>query len=737
MKPKTKPSERFGSLLSGRLWLVAAMLGIFSAGLASCSTESLVTDTSFSLYYSGISEICPGTNININPTWHGTKPVDFAIVDIRFNARPAVASCFSVDSESGVFSINGSDDLPTGVWTVGIECRSDGRMYVYEDAISINMMKPVPDGIFLSPSEMTVKLSDITGQGAELPCAEITTDGNRHVQIKKYLISNVYRNGDLHNECKEWFELNPSTGVFSIVPQNPAFEAGVYTFDFRLTTYAAGGEDEEGLFGKALRLDVTSAPVGISYNPSAATVEIGYSGKSVRPEIKGSLEGLVYTLKSVSPDNSIGITVDDATGVIKFPETYDVSNGDKYTVSITAENKFGAMDFNDVFTFNVTDFIFPLSLLEYDDIDEVITGVSFEIPVKDIIGDEVTFAFDNLPEILSGLEIDPATGTISCAKGIELPVGRHTVTVLARNVKSECRSDVSINVVANPYMFTYVIWGNNLGLTPAEEYGNQFRISEGDPDLVIPVADSDIPDGVPVKFTFSNKTTGSSYQMGASVAKDGTITIVAQTKGKAAVRTYFGVITVTVGGESEAAVTRNFPLFVDQAGYRDGYSVQYTPFAFRVNPKTGGTSVAPVVKKEDGAAFSGFTMDYRRNFYFYRLGGPEQHKEGKLAADTFLYSPWYKYYSALKKPVNTGANSPMSYYGDANGERGYLGLCAAYVNPGDLKLVVNADRFVDDYGYGDGVVIGTMQYNVNNNNPVTSGAEIFPIIIWLDPNYTR
>lgn len=79
----------------------------------------------------------------------------------------------------------------------------------------------------------------------------------------------------------------------------------------------------------------------------------------------------------------------------------------------------------------------------------------------------------------------------------------------------------------------------------------------------------------------------------------------------------------------------------------------------------------------------------------------------------------------------------MSYYGDANGERGYLGLCAAYVNPGDLKLVVNADRFVDDYGYGDGVVIGTMQYNVNNNNPVTSGAEIFPIIIWLDPNYTR
>lgn len=726
------------SLLKCPLWAAALMSIVFYAGFVSCGSDSLVTDTSFALYYPGISEVCPGTNINVTPTWHGEKPVDFSIIGVKFNAMPVETACFSVDSQTGVFSIGGSDNIPTGIYTIDMECRSGGVRYSYIDAITINMMKPIPDGIFLTPSEITVTLSEILeGTADEMPVARITTDENRHVQIKKYLISNVYRNGDLHNETKDWFDLNPSTGVFTVLPGNSGFEPGVYTFDFKLTTYAVGSEDEDGLFTKALRLDVVSAPYALDYSPAVSTIEIGYSGKSVKPEIKGSLDGLVYSLKSVLPDNSIGITVDDATGVIRFPENSDVRKGDEYTVSVTAANAYGEMDFDNVYTFNVTDFIFPLTVLEYDDIDEVITGVSFELPVRKMTGDEVSFSFDALPQSLSGLKINPADGTVSCEKGTQLPVGLHEVTVFARNIKSEIRATFHINIVANPYMFTYVRWGNNLGLSPIEEYGNQFRIRQGDQDLVVPVAESDIPAGAPVEFTFVNKTSGSSYEMGASLGEDGTITIVPQTKGGPAARTYFGVITVTVGGDSEAAVSRQFPLFVDQAGYVGGYSISYTPFAFRVNPRTGGTSASPVVMKEDGGAVNGFTMDYRRNFYFYRLGGPEQHVEGKLATDTFLYAPWYKYYSSLNKAVNTGANSPMSWYGDSNGDRGWLGLCAAYVNPGDLKLVVNPDKYVDDYGYADGVVIGTMQYNVNNNNPVTTGTEVFPIMIWLDPSYNR
>ena len=388
----------------------------------------------------------------------------------------------------------------------------------------------------------------------------------------------------------------------------------------------------------------------------------------------------------------------------------------------------------------MTDFIYPISELVYENIAEVITGVAINHPVSKLVGDEVTFSFDNLPESLSALKIDPATGTITCAKGVELPVGNHTINVYAKNIKGEFKTSFTINVVANPYKFTYVYWGNNMGLTPIEEYGNQFRIEAGDQPLVVDIAKTDIPAGVPVKFTLTNKTNLSASPMGAKIdSNTGQLTITSShEKGEKAVRTHVAVITVTVGGDSEAAVTKMIPLFVDQAGFRGGFRIEYTPFAIRVNPKTGGQSGSPKITKEDGAAFSGFTMDYRRNFYYYQFGGPEQHKEGKCSTDTFLYSPWYKYFSALNKSVNTVAASPVSWYGDKNGERGTLSLTACYVQPGDLKLIVNPEKFSDDYGYADGCMVGTMQFNLNNVDPVnTGGTEVFPLIIWLDPSYTK
>ena len=736
----TKHMRGTGKTTFMRLLSAIAIVGCMSVSMTSCNTEGLITDTSNSLFYSGVSEISPGTNINLNPTYHGSKPTDFSIIEIRRNGMPYETGCFIVDKETGLFSINGSAELPTGIYTIGIACSFDGVRMEFKDAITINMLKPIPEGIYLEPSDITVQLADIHGGTAELPTAQIATDGNRHVEIKKHLIANIYHNGVPANECKDWFDLNPTSGKLSIVAGNKSFEAGVYTFDFKLTTYMVGEADEEGLFSNALRIDVTSAPYGLSYNPTSVLIEKGYSGKSAKPEFKGSSDELVFTLKSVSPSNTIGITVDDATGVIRFPETSAVNDGDQFIVSVTATNKYGAKDFDNIFAFDVTDFIYPISELTYENIDEIITGVAFSNPVSKIVGDEVTFAFDNLPESLSALKIDPATGTVSCAKGAELPVGKHTINIYAKNIKSEIKTSFTINVVANPYKFTYVLWGNNMGLTPIEDYGNQFRIEKGDQPLVVKIAKTDIPAGVPVKFTLTNKTNLSAAPMGAKIdSNTGDITITSShEKGNNAIRTHVAVITVTVGGNSEAAVTKLIPLFVDQAGFRSGYRVEYTPFAIRVNPKTGGQSTAPVITKEDGGSFSGFTLDYRRNFYYYKFGGPEQHVEGKCATNTFLYAPWNKYFSALNKSVNTVAASPVSYYGDKNGERGTLGLTACYVQPGDLKLIVNPEKFSDDYGYADGCMVGTMQYNLNNVDPVnTGGTEIFPLIIWLDPSYTK
>ena len=298
------------------------------------------------VHYSHYGRMCPietpeGPNIGL---------ISYLATFAKINEYGFIeAPLRKVDKETGMFSISGSANLPTGKYSISVACRFDGVRMEFKDAISINMLKPIPEGIYLKPSEMTVGLAAIREGEAELPTAQIVTDGNRHVEIKKHLIANVYHNGVVANECKEWFDLNPSTGKLTIVPGNQSFDAGVYTFDFKLTTYVVGEQDEEGIFPNALRIDVTSAPYGLTYNPTSVLIEKGYSGKSGKPEFKGSKDELVFTLKSVSPSNTIGITVDDATGTIRFPETSAVNDGDQYIVSVTATNKYGTKDFDNIF----------------------------------------------------------------------------------------------------------------------------------------------------------------------------------------------------------------------------------------------------------------------------------------------------------------------------------------------------------------------------------------------------
>ena len=720
-------------------YLVAGVLLLFSV-LPGCRKET-GTDTSFALYYNGISEICPGTSINVTPTWHGPAPSDFAITRIKHNGEAFETECFTVDGTSGTFSIRASENLPFGKYVVGISCKSDGQKYDYPDAVEINIMKPVPGGIIITPADLSVPLGDILEGKEDLPKAAIGTDGSNHVQIKQYLLSNVYLNGKEAPEAKDWFTVSRS-GEFSIVSPNPDIVPGIYTFDFRLTTYAVGQDAEEGLFRKALRLNVTSAPLSLNFPLKEGKVEKGYGAATAEPVFSGSGEELRFSLKEVKPSNP-GITVDDASGVIRFPETSEVNIGDTFTVSVTATNKYGSKDFDEVFSFSVIAFLHPVSKLQYDNVTDKISGVSISNEVKDVDGDDVEFALVDLPEGLKGPTIDPATGEVSCPKGTELAPGTWTVTVVARNVKSEVTATFTLTIVPNPYKFTYVRWGNNLGLTPLDEYGNQFVVRESDGTLQIPVLESDIPEGVPVKFKLVQKTNNSNMKMGCTIDQ-ATGTVSAEWMGGAnekSARCHFGIITVTVGGSSEAAVVKDFPLFIRHDGFNAGYKIEYTPFAFRVNPKSGGRSVTPVITRQDGQPVDRFTLSYRRNIYYYRLGGPEQHKDGRPGdgRDTFMYGIWTKYYSARNVlSPNTGSCSPVSYQGDRNGERGWLGLTACYVDPEDLAMVVNPEKFSDDYGYADGVVSGCMQYNFNGIDPVNvGGTECFPILIWLDPTYNK
>ena len=722
---------------------VATLCGVV---LTSCEPEALKTENGFSLYYPAVSEIAPGTILEVPPTWYGGKPSEFAVASVTFDGAAVETDVFSINTETGAVKISTTDATPVGNYVIGVTCKVNGKAHTFPKAVALELMKQVPDGIVVEPAEISAKLSDLlsTPEDAKLPTAKIMSDGSSHVAIKEYLIANVYVDGKLNNNCKSWFTISDK-GVFSIKPDNPDFEAGVYTFDLKLTTYISGKEDQKGIFKNALKLNVTSVPTRVTYSPTSVKVEKGVASKSLTPAYKGSLPGLKYEIKSVAPDNEVGITVDEATGVISIPASDKAEVGDIYKVNLTVTNDYGSTDFEEVFSFEIIDFLDPITQFSYENIAENISGIAINNEVTAMDGAEVTYSFVNLPENLSGLELNPETGAVSTQKGVELPVGEHTVTVRAENAKGSKDASFTIKVIANPNYFTYVLWGNNLGengtaLEPLAKYGNQFRLKHGATTLKINLADAqtDIPAGRPVKFELVKQ-----YGGGIGVTAAGRLECYSQTVGKEAGIVY-ALVKATVG-EGDAAITRNIPVFLDRTDYYNGYQIIYNPFVLRVNPKTGGISQAPVITKSDGTDVRDvISLDFQTNATYYNVNGPESHTNVTMLKNdntdvTFLVNPWKLYYNAINKTYNRGAANPMSYwYNYANNT---LSATCAYIDPTrDLKIVVNPDKYKDADGvYGDGVVFMTMTFSPSGKDPHSAGdkLQVNRAFIWLDPAYTE
>ncbi len=737
--------------------LLLSLLAVGGLLLSSCVEEAIQPETGFSLHYPAITEIAPSTNINVTPTWRGGTPRGFVIASVTCDGQPVETDCFTLDRENGVFSISSSDNLPTGSYVIGITCVCNGVRYHFDDAIKLELMKPVPDGIIVEPNMISASLTEILAptKDTELPTAQVKSDGSNHVAIKDMIIANVYLDGELFDEAKEWFDVTPD-GHFSIIPENPAFEAGLYTFDLKVTTYIAGKDSEKGLFKNALSLNVTSAPTKVQYAPESLKVEFNVAGQSAAPMYKGSREGLKYEIKSVSPSN-IGITVDPATGVLSFPKTDKVTIGDTYTVSLKVSNDFGSAEFDNVFTFEVIAFLDPITKFSYANIDENISGVSFNNAVAEMDGAEVTYTWKTpLPEGLSKLSLDSVTGAVSNPKGSELPVGDYTLTVTATNAKGSMDATFTLKVVKNPNYFTYVRWGNNLGtdgapLLPLEKYGNQFRIFSSKGQQKFKPVESDIPAGAKVTYKADKPSTAMS---GISIAADGTVTINART-GTQFTSQPVNIAVVTVG-EGEAAISRRFPIFADCYNEDLGsissptgkihVDIMYTPFVIRVNPKTGALSdVVPTVTDKDGNDVKATSaLDFYTNAAYYYIDGPASHNNAAQVKNdtqqvTFLANVWNKYFKATNKSWNGYSTEVMGYW--ANKDNGRLDFCGGYVDDANgWRIKINPEKFVDNDGnYANGVMYMTMSYSPTRTNPCTAQTkyQCNRVLVWLDPTYTE
>lgn len=703
------------------------LLAVFASAFSLACKPELTDGNRFALYYPGITDIGPSTNIKVSPTWHGDTPADFAIDGVTLDNESYQTTSFSIDSKSGEVSLHDTENLPVGKYSITVSCKSGDKRYTFKDAITVNMMKPVPDGIRVEPNPLRFSLADARSSESELPTAQIVTEGN-HISVTRYIIAGVRLNGTVVEDFSKLFSVS-AKGVVSVKNGNTEIKSGEYVLDFKLTTFIVGESSQEGIFENALTIDVTSEPTALSYFAESGRVEAGYAFTSSEPKLEGSRTDLKFTLKSFTPE-SAPVSIDEKTGVVSVAAGNTLNPGDVISLSISVSNAYGSKDFDDVYKIETVEYVNPISKLVYAPAPEIFENVKFAIDVAECDGDYVTYSFaEPLPEALSSLKINSETGKIYADKGNTIPLGTYTVKVKALNIKGEMTTDVTFTVSKNPYMFTYVRYGNNLNLSPISNYASQFRldIDAGVTSLVIPVAESDIPQGQPIEWSVKKTFAKGTYEINA---ESGELKVTAP----ATIGRWLDIVTVKVkvGGDSPAAVVREVPVFFNFAKVSNNYKILYSPFVFQCNPKKGGRSASPVIVG-DGNAPGNFTMDYRRSFNYYNLEGPESHVTGAVNAQgSFLYNLWATYFEAMGKVVNTGSRDPMSYFS------GDLIQRLGYVDQNDFAVVINPDKFRDNSGYANGIFVGQIIYGASGGaDPAGQFNKNgdFPIAVWLSTDF--
>ncbi len=691
--------------------------------VAGCKKEDVIDTTTFDLHYNGMTDIGPSmSGVISSPSFIGSQPSAFEIVNITLDGAPYTGNSFEVDTESGSITIKETAGIPIGLYKLTISCFSNGKKYEFKDAVEVNMMKPIPDGITVEPNKLTVNYADVIdlASAVELPTAQVTTSGG-HVSIRKYEIAK--------SDDAKYFNIS-STGLISVVKGDATLLPGKYVLSLKLTTGASG--QDEGIFQDAVEINIISKPLALTYAPASGKIEEEsvQSGKTTytsnAPSLKGSLDNVVFVISSISPATS-KITINSKTGVISVAENHGFLSGQQYKVSVNVKNEYDqvGVNFSNVFTLDVVAFIEPIKQFTYAN-KSAVQAVAFEItPAAGFKGDEVRFEFVELPAALQGKISLDAFGKIKAVKGNTIALGTYTIKVKATNPKNESIGSFTLSVAANPNYFTYVRYGNNLNLTPAANFANQFRVAIG----------GSLSDIQPTPTT--DATVGLTYEVrnihqGSGTTVDeatGEITF----KGVNTPQVGIFMVTATAGKGTPEEYAVQTPVFVHNSGTvkspssTEMVAVEYSPFVFQVNPSKGGRSAAPLITGV--ADKSKFTLDYRRTFNYYNFFGP--HLDGQPnGTNTFLRGLWNSYAEGRNINPNYGSRDPLSYYGN----NGNTNQAMAYVDQTTFEVVVNPNKWIVDGEPANGAMIGQITFSTEGKDPA-SGGQLFPIVLWFDSKF--
>lgn len=702
-------------LILGNCLKALATLAVCAGFLTACDDDDIVN---LSLYYPSVVDIGPSMNFTSGaPSFHGATPSDFAIDKVTLDGETITTSAFTIAPATGIVTIAETGEMSDGLYKLTISCMAGGHKYTFADVLEVKMSPVTPAELTLSAPSIAVPYDEFESSDASV---KVEAAGES-VTIISY--------GLVQDEGKEFFAIDGD----GVVKANPNFKGtlvpGDYPLPIKISTY--GGE---AIYRGLLTGRITSAPLSLTYTGNnAGRMETGMEFRSAEPVMSGSPTQVAYTLRAVNPiDDSPAtndIKIDQTTGAITVAAGSTLPIGASYSLDVTVANEFGQTDFDGAYTLSVIGYIEPIepSTFAYADTKVIQAGAFSITPAEGLKGGELTFSFGNIAQELQGqLNINPTTGEITAAKGNTIPMGTHAVEVKVVNIKSEATARFNITVEENPYYFTTIRYGNNLDLTPAENYANQFRCYTADAMKALTlVPTTDAKPGTELYWTVRivHQCKGTTID-----SETGAISMSGFQKNNGGLL----LVTATAGAGTAGETSVTVPVFFSFLEETvSGLQLSYTPFVMQVNPRRGGDFNAPAIAGVDPGKF---LMDYRRTFAYYNFNGPASHNTGALSASNnkgLLGDVWRAYFAG--QTVNYGARKPLSYYDNTAN----LTKPAMYIDPATKAIHVNPNRWVDASNVAaNGFFIGQATFVTNGDAAgVASGSQIFPLWLWFDENF--
>lgn len=696
----------------------------------SCDETETTDSTGFILHYYGVTDIGPSMTYTLEaPTYKGSAPYDFTITGVTLNDEACTTESFVIDAETGAINIQNTANLATGLYAISVGCYSNGTYFEFKDAIQINMLLAVPEGVTVTPAEVVVKMEDKNWWEAS---AQVTTDTEKHVSITGYAIAE-----DESKEYLKYFTISDD-GIITFNPEKKdnIIPGEKYVISLKLKTKAG-----EHLYADAVTFNVISKPLKLQYAPNEVRVEKNIAHESQLPTIQGSSEGRTYTIKSITPEIS-GFTIDAATGKISIAENTLTQIGNVYEVDVTVTNEYGTSDFSKAYIVTVVDFINPIDpeTFKYE-VPETYEGKGYTIPlINEFKGDEVIFDFaeDNSDIIKEQIEknrisIDKVNGTITIAENNTLTPEDYTVKVKAANPKGEVSSSFTLTIKENPNKFTFY-YGNNIGLLPEENYANQFEVEDQNGLNTLKLQPATNLGNRVAKWEFTiKKLLGANTQLqGATInANTGEIDFANATLHDG-LAVGMLVVKATVG-EGPLAYSVTAPVFVRGNVTKNKSMIKYKPFVIQINPKSGGQSEIPATVSPDN-----LKLDIRTNFNLYSVdlttGCVNPKTEGSVMQE--IWANFYKTTGANKGETNPGGKKPVSSLDTNDGydNTKNLNMTLGYISQTDRSVIINPEMWKSASGeYVNGVFIPQVAYSTDGSNP--DKQRFIPFAIWFDENF--